>query len=390
MTALFYLCNTILIVSLLLILIILLYDRLLVLLPLPKKPITIREGQPFISLVIVVRNGEKLIVDKLKNSLSLQNFGRPCEIVVYSDGSEDKTSLLVESLHDGRIKFISSEHHLGKNRGLNKSVEVAEGEIIVFSDVDAMLKEDALTQIAPPFSDPSVGGVCGAKAICEPDAHLKEAQSVYVDFDSAIKERESEIGSITSNNGKLHAIRRRLYHPLPDGVTDDLYICMTIVKQGFRFLYEPKAMSYIRVPARSPEHEISRRRRIVSRSLRGIFMMREILNPFRYGVFALSLTVNKIARRMLPFFLMGVFLSSLSLMFMGSAMAAVLFSLQACFYGFGCVHWLFLKKITDGTILGKLGDVVFYFCAGNYGTLLGILDFVTGKRLTRWNPIKHD
>jgi hypothetical protein len=32
---------------------------------------------------------------------------------------------------------------------------------------------------------------------------------------------------------------------------------------------------------------------------------------------------------------------------------------------------------------------VAYFCVGNYGVGLGVIDFLRGKRISRWDPVKH-
>jgi hypothetical protein len=32
--------------------------------------------------------------------------------------------------------------------------------------------------------------------------------------------------------------------------------------------------------------------------------------------------------------------------------------------------------------------LIFYFCIGNYGTLMGLLDFILGRKITKWEPIK--
>ena len=50
--------------------------------------------------------------------------------------------------------------------------------------------------------------------------------------------RAARVGSVTSNDGKLFAIRRELYEPVPEGVTDDLFTAMSVVRQGKRFIYD--------------------------------------------------------------------------------------------------------------------------------------------------------
>jgi cellulose synthase/poly-beta-1,6-N-acetylglucosamine synthase-like glycosyltransferase len=217
---------------------------------------------------------------------------------------------------------------------------------------------------------------------------LREPQRRYIGFDSAIKALESRCGRITSNDGKLYAIRRALFEPIPEAVTDDLFVCLSVIRQGYDFTFEPKARAFIRLPSRSASHEIERRRRIVSRSLRGIGMMRSLLNPRRYRAYSLGLFINKVLRRLLPVFLILIFVSTAVLSAFHPA-AAVLLILQSGFYTVALAYPA-LARIASKGALERAASVPFYFCVGNYGTLLGLADFVMGRRVARWDPRKTD
>jgi hypothetical protein len=78
-------------------------------------------------------------------------------------------------------------------------------------------------------------------------------------------------------------------------------------------VFAPEARAFIRLPSRSPAHEFERRRRIVSQSLHGLSLMRELLNPFRYGAFAVGLLINKVLRRCTPVFMVLLALGSVGL-----------------------------------------------------------------------------
>src|SRR6185503_6107908 len=214
------------------------------------------------------------------------------------------------------------------------------------------------------------------------------AQERYIAADSALKRAESRLGSVTSNDGKLYAVRRSLFRPIAPGATDDLYSCLSIVEQGRRFVFEPRARAFIRTPSRNPSHELSRRRRIVARSLRGIFLKRALLNPLRHGSFALQLFVNKVCRRLLPLFLVLLFGTSLALTLLEPhapwALAALL--LQLGFYALALAHLVLARKRVP--LIGALASVAYYFCVGNLGTLLGLADFLRGREAVKWDPVK--
>ena len=344
-----------------------------------------------VSLIVVVRNAEAIIEDKIQNFLSLNYPRDHFEIIILSDGSIDQTEKIISTHKIKSLKFISTPLHLGKSNGLNEAVKNCSGDIIVFSDADALLSTNTLYKIVRHYVNPKIGGISGQRVIYRDNVELKSAQKTYIKFDSTIKNLESRIGSITSNDGKIYSIRRRLFQPIEPAVTDDLYCCHSIIKQKYRFIFEPEARAFIRAPSRNPLHEILRRRRIVSRSLRGIFLMKELLNPFRHGFYSIGLAINKVLRRLLPVCLIFLFLSS-SVWSFSNTWITLFFILQLGVYILALFYPLFIKNISDDTIFKakakKYSSLAWYFCIGNYGTFLGLVDFISGKKIIRWDPIK--
>jgi len=340
---------------------------------------------PSVSLLVALRNAQDLVDEKVENALAL---GAP-ELVLVSDGSRDATA---ERLREAaarapratRVTVLELPEHVGKAAALNRGAALCRGDVLVFSDADALLAPDALVYLLAPYADPGVGGVCGQRVLHERGGELGLAQGRYIAADSALKRAESRVGSVTSNDGKLYSIRRALFRPIAAGATDDLYTCLSVVEQGYRFVFEPRARAFIRTPSRSAPHELARRRRIVARSLRGIFLKRALLNPLRFGSFALQLLVNKVFRRLLPLFLVGLFLSSLALSFSRPWALGLLLG-QVAFYLLAVAHAACAR-----TPLAGPAAVAWYFCLGNVGTLLGLGDFLRRRETIKWDPLKAD
>ncbi|MHC4100187.1 MAG: glycosyltransferase [Planctomycetota bacterium] len=343
---------------------------------------------PPVSMLVAVRNGQAHIGDKIRNALDLDYPRDRLEIIVHSDGSTDGTVRVMRQFEDSRVVCLESAEHIGKAEALNRAARACRGDIIVFSDADALLERGALRALVRHFDDPRLGGVCGQRVISRDGRALKAAQHRYIAFDSTIKTLESRFGRITSNDGKLYAVRRPLVQPITEGVTDDLFVCLTVIRQGFGFIFEPRARALIRLPSRSPSHEVERRRRIVSRSLRGIRLMRGLLNPWRYGAYAVGLMINKLLRRLLPVGLILILVSTAILSAFHPA-AAVLLAVQAGFYA-AALAYPALARIASAGAIRRAASVPFYFCVGNYGTLLGLADFLRGRRVARWDPRKTD
>lgn len=345
--------------------------------------------EPMVSLVVVLRNGEAIVRQKVENAIALEYPKDKLEILFFSDGSTDQTEAIINEYSESGVALFSSAEHIGKAPGINMVVKHSHGEILVLSDADGILDPQSIRNLVKHYADHDIGGVCGQRVIYKGDdiSAIKESQQDYIKFDSKIKQLESRIGNITSNDGKLYSIRKRYFKPISPDVTDDLFSCLSVIEQGGRFVFEPAAKAFIRTPSRNPLHEIQRRRRIVARSLRGIYYKRALLNPFRTGFFAFGLFINKVVRRLLPLCLLVLFTTS-ALLAMQSPFVLVFWLLQVTFYLMVPVYILLEKLKVNIPIIGKIVALVFYFCVGMTGTLLGFIDFVRLKRYEKWNPKK--
>ena len=353
---------------------------------LQKSPV-MDNAAPSLSFIVVIRNAELLIVEKINNLLALDYPQNSFEIIVFSDGSSDQTVTLAKTAEDPRIRVFESKEHIGKNQALNRAIDQATGEIVIFSDGDSLIESSSLRALLMPFADARTGGVCGKRVIQEKETKLSNAQQTYIAFDSWLKIRESECGSITSSEGKLSAVRRELLQTVAEGVTDDSYIAFCIIRQGYRFVFEPEARAFIHLPSRSALHEIDRRRRVVASSLRGIWLSRSLLNPLRFPFYSMGLLFNKIGRRFLPLLLIGIFICTLVLAQHSLLMQFILAD-ELVFVFLPLLIFPVLPRKFRNTLIGKIIGKLYYIIMGMIGTLLGTLDFLRGKTVTKWEPRK--
>lgn len=338
-----------------------------------------------VSFIVVAHNAEDLIENKINNFFDLKIENIEYEIIVYLDGCTDKTFERASQIKSDKIRIVSEDSHLGKVNGLNYAAQISKFEILIFTDTDALLDKDSVAYLLENFKDPQCGGVCGLRTINRKNK-LRAAQDLYIKFDSYLKQLENINGNITSNDGKLYAVRRKIFKPIASDTTDDLYNCLNITEQHYRFLFDDRAKAYVPVPSRDIQHEVLRRRRIVIGSLSGIYQKRAVLNPFKYGTFAIGLFINKVLRRTLGVSLIFLFVSSFY-------SAPPFFYLQLAFYLTAISYPLFFANAkAEGFIFETISKVTssgWYFCVGNYATLLGVMDFLSGKRVTKWTPQKQ-
>lgn len=343
-------------------------------------------GPASVSIITVVRGTPELVTQSLKDFDALAHPGVRLELILYQDGDDPDFAAAARD-HPG-VRLGRTGRHAGKALALNEAVALASGEVLLFKDADAVYPPDTLTALLAPLADPAVGGVCGRRVIDEAGHCLGVGQTGYIGLNCAVKAAESAIGSITGNDGKISAIRRECFDAVPDGVTDDLYIGLGVVIRGLRLVFAPDARALIPAPSRDPAHEIERRRRIVSTSLRGLFLRRAALSPGRIGWYAVGLAINKIGRRLLPVFALGLGFSAAALAGQGPLYQAVLLGTVSAV----CLALAAPLALADRLPrrLDRASHTLWYALLGNAGTLLGLVDFLRGRRIVAWTPRKSD
>jgi len=346
-----------------------------------REPIT-----PTVSMIIACHNEDEGIEAKLDNILSLDYPKELLEVIIASDGSTDKTEEIVSRYTDNQIRLLCLPRG-GKAPALNAAVAQANKEILLFSDANSMYREDAIRKIVQPFADTNVGGVAGNQVYrnAERTGIAADGENSYWNFDRKLKVAQSRSGNAISATGAIYAIRRSLFQNVPEGVTDDFVTSTRIIAQKKRLVFEPEAICFEPV-AGSAKAEFGRKTRVITRGLRGIIEMRELLNPFHYGFYALQLFSHKVLRRLVVFPLIA--LAILSPLLWGNGWFYQLATiLQGSLYGAAFVGLVMSRFHLKSP---KFFSVPFYFCMVNAAVVVAVYKIVRGERIAIWSPARAD
>lgn len=341
---------------------------------------------PSVSLIIAAYNEEKSIRKKIENSLALDYPAEQFEIIIASDGSDDKTGEIVEE-YAARGVILHSWPRRGKIFAVKDSVAQARGEIVVFSDANTLYHSQSIRNLVMNFADPEIGGVCGNQKHIKHLDEMKQdnigkGETLYWNYDKWLKKMETLTGSIVAADGAIYAIRRELFRmPATIAVTDDFAISTAVVEQGFRLVFDSEALAFEK-PMAVAEQEFNRKIRIMNRGLRGVLLRKKLLNPFKYGFYSVVLFSHKVLRRLVPFFLIalfiaGIFLSGQGVFYLGAFLA------QLAFYGLAAIGCL-LRKTSVGR--WKIFYIPFFYFLANAAAFVAIINLLSGKRVVLWNP----
>jgi cellulose synthase/poly-beta-1,6-N-acetylglucosamine synthase-like glycosyltransferase len=339
-----------------------------------------------VSLIVAAYNEEKIIEDKLNNSLDLDYPSGRLEIMVVSDGSTDGTDSIVRRFADQGVQLLRVEGRRGKTAAQNRAVEVAGGDILVFSDANGMYMKDAIQRLVENFADLSVGGVSGRLVYAKTTSGEEGEEKTYWDIENVLKERESSVGSVLGANGSIYAIRRDLYVPLSSDMISDLVEPLKILERGHRVVYEKLAISMEDVASVSGGlvQAFQRKVRIQTRTIIGLLSCYRLLWFPEYGLVSWQFLSHKILRYLMPFLLLILFMSNL-LALRSSLFVVFCFTMQCSFYLFSAIGYFLEKAHRKGS---KVFSIPWYFVWTHAAAIVSFYRFLRGQRVVVWETVR--
>ncbi|MBK8961143.1 MAG: glycosyltransferase family 2 protein [Proteobacteria bacterium] len=354
----------------------------------PYRPVESGDHLPGVTLIISAFNEAAVLDAKLNNARALDYPTDKLQIVVISDASDDGTDdiVLKHAAQDSRVVLHRQEERRGKTAGLNHGIEKANGEVVVFSDANAMYEAAAIRELVAPLADPKVGYVVGAAHYSDGDAgQAQHSEGLYWRYELAIKEMESAFGSVVGGDGAIYAIRRGLFWPLREDDINDFVNPLQIIAAGYRGVFNPKARCY-EEGADSFGKEFKRKRRIVNRSWRAWRRygagVRNADNP----AFLFQIVAHKIIRWFAMPLIALLAVVNLLLVVDGHAGIYLLSLLGLLLSAVLAVRGHQLNQ--RGEPQPKLVYLFYYFYLVNWAALLGIYDEFRGVRHSKWDHVR--
>ncbi len=144
------------------------------------------KGQPSVTVIVPVRNGEPTIEPLLESLQRLDYDRKRVEVIVVDGNSTDKTREIVRKYP---VKLVV-ERKKGLNAARNTGIKNSNGEIIAFTDCDCVVSSNWITRIVENFKDPQVSCVGGSAKGLNGDFVSQYADNSVVPFMPLFKKRE--------------------------------------------------------------------------------------------------------------------------------------------------------------------------------------------------------
>jgi cellulose synthase/poly-beta-1,6-N-acetylglucosamine synthase-like glycosyltransferase len=349
----------------------------------PARPVVVPGPAgplPRVSILIAAFDEALHIGETLRNKIALDYPIDLLEVIVVSDGSTDGTDAVVEGFRPQGVRLLRQEPRQGKTMALNRAVEVATGDILVFSDANSLYAPDALRHLVTPFADPEVGYVTGTLLYRDPGQTLAGAGcGAYMRYENRLRTIETRVGSVVGVNGGIDAVRRDLYRPMRPDHLPDFILPLRVVEQGRRVVYAPAAVA-AEETLQAGRDEFRMRVRVGLRSLRALAEMRALLSP-RRGRFAFQLLMHKVLRYLVFLPLLAAFVANGFLWDRPLYRATMV--AQAAFYATALLGWAFERRLG-----GRRWGLPYYFVLVNTASAVAFLRFLRGERQVLWTPRK--
>lgn len=358
----------------------------LVALPKPRRSDrTPSTAWPVITITLPVYNEERTLRSTLEHVLALDYPPDRRHVLVISDASSDGTDAIARAFASRGVQLIRLPRRAGKTAAENAAAAHVQGDIIVNIDATARPARNALKALVAEFDDPTVGVASGRDVSTgAAGEHANSGESGYVGYEMWIRSLETRLGSIVGASGCFYGIRRTLYEPrFPDSLSRDFASALIAWEHGFRAVSVDAALCGV---PRAPSLDLEYRRKVrtMHRGLETLWYKRRLLDPLRYGRFAVMLFSHKLCRWLVPLTLpigaVGLIATAL-----GRPLAAWLLAITLA----GMALSTIARRRADSSGLARKLALPTYLFMGSIAGLLAWWEAIRRQREAIWEPTRR-
>ena len=362
------------------------------LLGLRKKYAGNEDYEPEVTLFVAAYNEKDYVDAKIKNSLELDYPIEKIKQVWVTDGSDDGTQEVLKKYADKGVEVYHEDARGGKIGAMNRGMAFVKTPIVIFSDANTMLGKESIRRIVHLFRNPKVGCVSGEKRIYQKEMDSAAGtEGIYWKYESILKKWDAELYSVVGAAGELFAIRTELFQKVEkDTLLDDFIISLRVAEKGYTIQYDPEAYA-IETASADVKEELKRKIRISAGGIQSIIRLKELLNPFKYGILTFQYISHRVLRWTLaPLGLLLILIFNLIIVLNCGIINfnniyVWIFWAQILFYLSAMLGWYFENK----KIKIKILFIPYYFFIMNLSVYLGIIRYFKGKQTVKWERAKR-
>ncbi|TRZ76118.1 MAG: glycosyltransferase family 2 protein [Bacteroidetes bacterium] len=346
------------------------------------------EYLPEVTLFVAAYNEKDFVDAKIRNSFSLDYPEEKVKHVWITDGSDDGTPDILRKYKG--VDVYHQPERAGKIAAMNRGMQFVKTSIVIFSDGNTMLGKESVRRIVNLFKDPHVGCVSGEKRVFNLNS-AAATEGIYWKYESTLKKWDAKLYSVVGAAGELFALRTELFKPVEsDTLLDDFIISLRIAEQGYTIQYDPEAYA-IENPSASVREELKRKIRISAGGIQSVIRLKELLNPFRFGILSFQYISHRVLRWTLAPLGLLVMLVCSGIITVNAGIVNFtniyvwLFWSQLALYLAALLGWFFEER----KIKFKLFYIPYYFFIMNLSVYLGFARYIKKQQSVNWERAKR-
>ena len=195
--------------------------------------------------VIITSYNEPDTIGRAIESFMHQDIGSAFEIIVSCP--DDATANVVKKYKNVKLFRDAGK---GKNHALNQLFGKAKGSIIVLSDGDVFIGGGSLKELIKHFNSQNIGVVAG-RPVSLNDKKNKLGYWSHLLADAGahkIRKKLCAANTFLECSAYLFAFKNKIIKKIPVDVAEDAIIPYLFYRLGYRILYEPRAVVYVKNP----------------------------------------------------------------------------------------------------------------------------------------------
>lgn len=259
---------------------------------------------PTVSVLIPAHNEAARIADKLRNAMNLRYPAKHLEILVASDGSDDRTAEIARGFESDNLRVVELEERGGKLAALSRLLELARGELVLFTDVGAHLPSNVIAELVTDFADPAVV-VAMPRYACVGASDAAPVEDTYWNRETRLKALEAERDMLLGAHGACYLMRKDAIRRIPpDTIHDDFLWPLLARAEGGRVVYRHDLAVTDEPPSRLST-VFERTARMAQGNLQILWRQRRLLTP-KHARIAVSLIGHKLFKTLGPLWIVAM------------------------------------------------------------------------------------
>jgi len=213
------------------------------------------EFTPYVAVLIPAYNEEK-VIERTVRAVLMSHYPK-FRVIVIDDGSKDQTykvatEAFANEIAAGKVVVLTKQNS-GKAEALNYGLEYVHEEVFVGIDADTVIARDAIARLVPHFLDSRIGAVAGnAKVGNRVNLWTRWQALEYITSQNFERRALNALGAVSVVPGAIGAWRTSAvrdaggYHL--DTVAEDGDLTMALLENGYRVVYEDRAIAWTEAP----------------------------------------------------------------------------------------------------------------------------------------------